>query len=460
MRDLAAHTGNVDSSLLPDSIAVALAGLARGLEEELSTQQTLDRIVHAAIELIPGTEQASIIIVAARRAVRPQAASAVMAARIDAVQTETGEGPCLDSIYEQRTVSVPDMRHETRWPHFAARAAELGAGSMLSFQLYVTGDNLGALNLFASEPHAFTEQSVAVGTLFASHAAVAFAGVRMQQQLSEAVRTGDERNTQLSELSTELSRSNTELSRSNEDLRLFAHVASHDLQAPLRTVGGFAEILALSLGHENLTAEQQTLVEAILGGVADMHRLIKDLLEYGRLGSPEPELISVWACHEEVVAMLDSDIADSGARVQTDGHDQMVLADPGQLRQLLLNLIENSIRYRHPQRDPVVTTRADADDDGNVRVEVSDNGIGISPEHHERIFTMFHTLRKSTGTGIGLAIVARIVELHGGTIDVDSDGETGTTLRVHFPGPSEPQPADDTVDLTTKADDERARRAR
>ncbi|HLM22473.1 MAG TPA: GAF and ANTAR domain-containing protein, partial [Propionibacteriaceae bacterium] len=104
---------------------------------------------------------------------------------------ETQQGPCLDSAYVHQTVRVADMASEERWPQFARRASEAGAASMLSLQLYVEGDNLGALNLYSRTPNAFDDESEQVGLLFASHAAVAYAGVRKEAQLAKAVASRD-----------------------------------------------------------------------------------------------------------------------------------------------------------------------------------------------------------------------------------------------------------------------------
>ena len=106
---------------------------------------------------------------------------------VDALQMETGEGPCLDAAYEHQTVRVPDMASEERWPKFSAAALKLGAASMLSFQLYVDGDNLGALNLYGRTAHCFDEESEHVGLLFASHAAIAFADAEKVRHLNLAL---------------------------------------------------------------------------------------------------------------------------------------------------------------------------------------------------------------------------------------------------------------------------------
>ncbi|MGH3539630.1 MAG: ANTAR domain-containing protein [Pseudonocardiaceae bacterium] len=97
----------------------------------------------------------------------------------------------MDAIYVEQTVRVSDTASEDRWPEFAKRAAQLGVGSMLSFQLYVVGDNLGALNLYNREPDAFDDESEHVGLLFASHAAVAMAGAQRNEQLIRAIGTRD-----------------------------------------------------------------------------------------------------------------------------------------------------------------------------------------------------------------------------------------------------------------------------
>jgi GAF domain-containing protein len=174
-----------------DVLAGALSRLARELQQEDDPDALLAEVVAAAVQLIPGTDEGSISAVTDRRHITSQAPSSELAREVDALQEETGEGPCLDAVYEQQTVRVPDMATEERWPHFAQRATDAGAASMLSFQLFVEGDNLGALNLYSRTAGAFTDESEHVGLLFASHAAVAFAGARKQRTLSRALDTRD-----------------------------------------------------------------------------------------------------------------------------------------------------------------------------------------------------------------------------------------------------------------------------
>lgn len=174
-----------------DQLAQTLSELARSLEAEDDTSAMLDDLVAAAVAQIPGVDEGSISVVLARREVSSQSPSGDLPRRVDALQTAIGEGPCLDAVYKEMVVRVPDMASETRWPTFAHQAAEAGASSMLSFRLWVEGDNLGALNLYGREPHAFTEESEHIGLLFVSHAAVAMAGAQKHDQMVAGLATRD-----------------------------------------------------------------------------------------------------------------------------------------------------------------------------------------------------------------------------------------------------------------------------
>lgn len=179
--------GNSDAVDVADAIAQELSDLARDLQGKSDTEHILDDIVQAAIRLIPHAAEASISLVMARRTVEAHAASSDLPRDVDAVQTETRQGPCIDAAFRETLVRVPDMSKESRWPKFAARAWDLGARSMLSFQLFVEDDNLGALNVYGSDVNVFDEDSEQIGLLVASHAAVAFSDARQIEQLNSAL---------------------------------------------------------------------------------------------------------------------------------------------------------------------------------------------------------------------------------------------------------------------------------
>ncbi|WP_307843403.1 GAF and ANTAR domain-containing protein [Arthrobacter sp. MSA 4-2] len=180
-----------DGSERARDLATELAELARSLQNQPDGDAVLAGFVHAALDLIPGADEGSVSVVLGRTNIGSRAPSGNLPERIDALQMETKEGPCLEAAYEHRTVRVPDMSTERRWPLFAQRATEAGAHGMLSIQLWVEGDDLGALNLYSHEANAFTDESENIGLLVASHAAVAFAGAEKNRQLNEAVDSRD-----------------------------------------------------------------------------------------------------------------------------------------------------------------------------------------------------------------------------------------------------------------------------
>ncbi|QLQ36407.2 GAF and ANTAR domain-containing protein [Micromonospora robiginosa] len=174
-----------------DRLGLVLVDLARGLQSEKDERSTLDAVVRAAVDTIPGADYAAISEIRGRRRISTTATTHQVPCDVDEVQYDTDQGPCLSSLYEETTVRVSDVGADPRWPAFSKGVAELGIGSMLSFQLYVSDDNLGALNLYAERPDAFTDDSEQVGLLFAAHAAVAMSDARQITQLTQALSTRD-----------------------------------------------------------------------------------------------------------------------------------------------------------------------------------------------------------------------------------------------------------------------------
>ncbi|MEX5257996.1 GAF and ANTAR domain-containing protein [Kocuria arenosa] len=170
-------------------LAGQLSELARTLQQEEDLEATLVAMVHAALELIPGAAAASISVARAHRTMTSHAASSQLAAVVDRLQEEHGEGPCLDAAYVETIVRAPDFRREDRWPSFAPAAA--GARSMLCFQLYTDERDLGALTVYGAEAEVFTAKSEEAGLLVAAHAAVAFADAQHISRLNQALTTRD-----------------------------------------------------------------------------------------------------------------------------------------------------------------------------------------------------------------------------------------------------------------------------
>ncbi|MFQ1002228.1 GAF and ANTAR domain-containing protein [Modestobacter sp. SSW1-42] len=179
MTDDQQHPGPTEQSL-----GDVMSHVARELQEEHGdVEATLQRITRAAVETVPGADECGVSYVVRRRDVEPRAWTSGLPRALDVLQGRLHQGPCLDAIWDERVVTVPDVAADERWPEFARQATELGVGSLLCFQLFVEGDNLGALNLYSRRAGGFDAESREVGQLFAAHAAVALAGAEHESNL-------------------------------------------------------------------------------------------------------------------------------------------------------------------------------------------------------------------------------------------------------------------------------------
>jgi signal transduction histidine kinase len=251
-----------------------------------------------------------------------------------------------------------------------------------------------------------------------------FAGLAVQQEMlkrqraEEGVRKiNDELERRVIERTAELDRRAAELARSNGELEQFAYVASHDLQEPLRMVASFTQLLERRY-KDKLDADAKEFINYAVDGARRMQTLITDLLSFSRVGTQGKPMVAT-SCEtvlKQVLGTLKLAIQESGAEIT---HEEMpeVMGDPQQLGQLFQNLIVNALKFRgeHAPRVDIRAVRGD----GRWKISVRDHGIGISPEHAERIFVIFqrlHTRTEYPGTGIGLAVCKKIVERHGGAI--------------------------------------------
>ena len=230
---------------------------------------------------------------------------------------------------------------------------------------------------------------------------------------------------------TELRRTQEELERSNAELQQFAYIASHDLQEPLRMVSSFMQLLQRQY-KENLDDKAHQYVEYAVDGANRMSLMINDLLQYSRVKTKGKELSPVDGADALDMALsnLKSAIEDSSAAINVSPLPT-VMADRLQLVSLFQNLVGNAIKYGKPGVPPVVGISARQDGRQYV-FSISDNGIGIPPEFHERIFSVFqrlHGTESYEGTGIGLAICEKIVTRHGGRIWLESEEGKGATFN-------------------------------
>jgi signal transduction histidine kinase len=229
-----------------------------------------------------------------------------------------------------------------------------------------------------------------------------------------------------------------DLERSNRDLEQFAYVASHDLQEPLRKVSSFCQLLQRRYGGK-LDERADQYIEFAVDGAQRMQRLINDLLAFSRVGRTTSgfEPVPLGPLARGVATSLEAQRAEVGGEIVV-GDLPTVSGDPALLRQLLLNLVGNALKFHRPDVPPVV--RIDAARHGDLwEVAVADNGIGVEAEYADKIFVIFQRLHGRdvySGTGIGLALAKKIVEFHGGRIWLDTTprDEPGAVVRFTLPG--------------------------
>ena len=236
-------------------------------------------------------------------------------------------------------------------------------------------------------------------------------------------------------VNSQLQKQAEELTRSNRDLEQFAYVASHDLQEPLRKVASFCQLLQRRYAGQLDERADQYIAFAV-DGAQRMQRLINDLLAFSRIGRlttgfTEVDLNKVMG---DVAGQTEAAVQYADAEL-TWGEMPTIRGEEPLLTNLLVNLVSNSVKFRRPDVPPKVHVSARLVGD-EWEISCRDNGIGIEPEFADKIFVIFQRLHSKDaypGTGIGLAIVKKIVEYHGGRVWVDTEAGEGTTIRFTLP---------------------------
>jgi signal transduction histidine kinase len=293
---------------------------------------------------------------------------------------------------------------------------------LLVFPLESSDGPLGALTLLHTEPARPDGRLVRLGAGLAASLAVHMERLDAQNRLAARERSARE----LAEA----------LRQANRELEGFAHTVAHDLRAPLRTMQGFSH--ALSQHHGTQLPEQaRDFLRRIIASGEQAEELISDLLAYSRMSFESMELqeVDLNEVVREALEQLQGDVRRTGAQVEVEAPLPRVRGHHRTLVQVTANLVSNGIKFVPDERTPELRIHAAATD-GNVRLTVTDNGIGIPEDKQERIFRVFERLADQVhreGTGIGLAIVRRGLERLGGQAGVDSREGQGSSFWVEVP---------------------------
>jgi len=331
----------------------------------------------------------------------------------------------IASDYVVRHLEDKDLHAWTR-----EMISKYGGKTILYIPLYVQGRLLGHAELWDSRSHReFTRDEISFCRAISQQAAVAIANANLFEQLQKEL---IERKGLIAELESK-----------NAELERFTYTVSHDLKSPLFTIRGFLGYLeqdALTGKHERVKSDMQRITDA----TEKMQMLLNDLLELSRVGRLKNESVSI-AFSElayDAVGLVQGQIMERGVAVDVDADLPTVFGDRQRLLEALQNLIDNACKFMGDQKQPHIEIGRNGVENGKPILYVRDNGIGIAIEHYDRVFGLFNKLDvKSDGTGIGLALVKRIIEVHGGRIWVHSEAGIGSTFYFTLPAPLEEKPA-------------------
>ncbi|OGO14108.1 MAG: hypothetical protein A2Z66_04445 [Chloroflexi bacterium RBG_13_66_10] len=357
-----------------------------------------------------------------------------MAVDMAAARTSVGKGlrlplAALDpdgTVRRGEVYHVKDLASPGKHGTLAEALFDEGVREYVRVPLMAEGSVLGALSVGGERPSSFGAEAISILREVADQLAVAL----RQAQLHDQVRLHAE------ELEERVRRRTVELQEINAELEAFAHTVSHDLRAPLRAMQGFAVALLEDVGGR-LGEEGSEYARRIRSAAERMDRLILDLLAYSRLSRVElrPRPVSLDRLLAAAVEQLEADILEKGAQIHVDEPLPNVLGQREILLQVLVNLLSNALKFVPPGTIPQVRVWAESRH-RTIRLWVEDNGIGIAPEHHERIFGVFERLHGQEaypGTGVGLAIVRKAVTRLGGRVGLESEVGTGSRFWFELP---------------------------
>ena len=327
----------------------------------------------------------------------------------------------IAELQQNKPFIMNDVLNDPRAVELDYELAKEGINSWLYLPLLYQGQLIGALNLGRGPEKHFTTADAETAQDVANQLAIAIQQSRLHTALENEL--------------TERQNLITQLEANNAELEQFTYTVSHDLRSPLVTIKGFLGMLKQDL-QANETDKVEKDYQRIASATDKMDELLFDLLELSRIGrivNPSEE-VNLLQLTQDVLEALDARLRSKNVTVLLSPDLPIVYCDRIRLREVLQNLIDNAAKYASAQTDPKIEigTRHEA---GEQIIFVKDNGIGVESKYHTRIFNLFEKLNPIVeGTGIGLALVKRIIEVHGGRVWVESDGlGKGSTFCFTIP---------------------------
>ncbi|HQU35446.1 MAG TPA: ATP-binding protein [Anaerolineales bacterium] len=331
-------------------------------------------------------------------------------------------GLAAEVISGRKTIYLEDINDpQVRRDHHMLVIVEAPVRSYLGIPLVLDDRVIGIMSVQSLQPGAYSQEQIRLFETIATQVSITIEKSRLLEQLQRELA---ERRLLIDELENK-----------NAELERFTYTVSHDLKSPLVTISGFLEFLEQSAATGDMARFKKDK-KRIRDAVSRMQDMLGELLELSRLGRimNEPASIPFGDLTREALELARGRVDERGIVVYIQPNLPSVRVDKPRLIEVMQNLLDNAAKYMGAQAKPRIEVGHQGVEDDKPIFFVRDNGMGIPPEHHERIFGLFNKLDPtSEGTGIGLALVKRIIELHGGRIWIESKAGHGSTFYFTLP---------------------------
>lgn len=331
-------------------------------------------------------------------------------------------GLAAEVISGRKTIYLEDINDpQVRRNHHILVIIEAPVRSYLGIPLVLDDRVIGVMSVQSLQPGAYSQEQIRLLETIATQVSITIEKSRLLEQLQRELA---ERRLLIEELENK-----------NAELERFTYTVSHDLKSPLVTISGFLEFLEQSAATGDMVRFKKDK-KRIQDAVSRMQAMLSELLELSRVGRilNESEVIPFESLAREALELVRGRVDERGIVAYIQPNLPSVRVDKPRLIEVMQNLLDNAAKYMGAQAKPHIEVGHQSVEDDKPIFFVRDNGMGVPPEHHERIFGLFNKLDPtSEGTGIGLALVKRIIELHGGRIWIESEAGNGSTFYFTLP---------------------------
>lgn len=350
-----------------------------------------------------------------------------------------GKGYGSQVVQMRRTIYVPDLNHIQGEPASEFPFLKEGFVEYYGLPLIVKGEIKGVLEIYHRTRLRSTRDWLDFMETLAGQAAIAIDNAQLWEQTQRHARELEQR---VEERTTELNRTNLELEHANRAKDAFLANMSHELRTPLNSILGLSESL-LEQARNSLSDRQQRSLQVIESSGRHLLALINDILDLSKIEAGKldyyPEMVEITDICQASLSFVKSQALKKSINLSYEGDKTVtkIYADPRRLKQILVNLLTNAVKFTPERGQVTLQVRANADEN-LIQFSVIDTGVGIAPADLEKLFQPFVQVdskltRQVEGTGLGLALVQKLTDAHGGSVQVESEVGKGSRFTINLP---------------------------